>query len=499
VPERIGIQVGEHAGALAARHHRDLGRTLGAAAGVGHAPLRHRETAAAIGSAHRGSTKVGYDFLHRAAIGIDPADPAHAVLVVTEVEAASLAIPGRRRDVMVEAGGQHARAAAREVKHMQLRLLVTQLAIVESDVGKALAIRRQHRIDIGTIARGERHGLAAVHIHAVDLSFDRLELPIRIAIGHHVERLAIAAPQRPAMVEIALRHLARRATFGGQHEHLIEARLDVTGPVEAVAEPIDQLHFGRPLRAFRLGRQAGERLGLACHLHRERKAATIRRPREPTGRLGELGQYRGLSGIHPAQPDLGRTVARGNPGDAAAIGRPHRGAVAARPAGQRPVSRAVGVQQPQMAAAAILHDVELVALVHDALAVRRQRRIVGPLQIEHVARLQCQGIDMQVLRRRARAHRHADQSTRHSHHVAPSPNRRSLGQLSASGQTPSVGESRHACGAVVPLPDRMPQRQHLHRYRARCRSPLSRPCGRPWRALHPHASPATPAGQLRLS
>ena len=103
-----------------------------------------------------------------------------------------------------------------------------------------------------------------------------------------------------------------------------------------------------------------------------------------SGGFDEIGQQRGLPGIHPAHVELRAALGGGHVCEARAVRRPARRAEAADLGAQRPVVSAVGVDHPQIAARAVGHDVVADAHVDDAVAVGRDLHVVGVFELEHV-------------------------------------------------------------------------------------------------------------------
>jgi hypothetical protein len=62
---------------------------------------------------------------------------------------------------------------------------------------------------------------------------------------------------------------------------------------------------------------------------------SVGRPGDGVGRLLEIGDARGLAGVHPADVELLLAVGIGEIGDASAVGGPARGSVVAIPGGER--------------------------------------------------------------------------------------------------------------------------------------------------------------------
>ena len=174
----------------------------------------------------------------------------------------------------------------------------------------------------------------------------------------------------------------------GTTKRCCEAGLEVALAVDAVDDRSITLTGGAHFAPSGFGGGSANGSLLVGHEHRERDPLAVGRPRDGARRLDEVGEPRGLAGVHPAHVELRAALGRRHVREARAVGRPARRAELFGFGAQRSVVGAVGVHDPQIAARAVGHDVEARAHVDDAAAVGRDLRIVGVFELEHVDRLQ---------------------------------------------------------------------------------------------------------------
>ena len=344
------------------------------------AVVRHRERAAAVGSAVRGAAEVLRQHLDVAVEGGER-DLGVALVVVLEVEAAAVGGPHRAGDAAVEVAGDDARAAPVEVHDLQPAHLIGARAVLVAHERDAPPVGRDGRALIGAGAAGERADLPARHRCDVQLGVAVVEHPVRVAVGGEDEMPAVRRPGgRARVLEISGGHRDRGSALRGDDEEVVVAEVQVADAVLPVLEAV--LHDGRggPVCSGRWtgrGRQARRRIG---HQHVEGDVAAVRRPADPAGRFGELRERCRLAGVHPAQMDL----PAGRVGEPGAVRRPARRS----PRPQAPVIRAVRVHDPEFRALPVAHDVHRGAHVDDLAAVRGDLRVGGVFEREDIHRLE---------------------------------------------------------------------------------------------------------------
>jgi hypothetical protein len=178
--------------------------------------------------------------------------------------------------------------------------------------------------------------------------------------------------------------LARGAAFGGNDKNLHEAWLQIACVVEAIDETIVGRRGIGPIGP-RGGRwQIGEVRTFAENERREGEHLSVGRPFDGIGRLIEIGDAGGLSGVHPANIDLLLAIGVGKIGEAGAVGRPARGCVVVVAGGERAVVGAVGINDPQIRIAAVGHGISEASHVGDSFAVGRDLGIGGELDLKFV-------------------------------------------------------------------------------------------------------------------
>ena len=202
-------------------------------------------------------------------------------------------------------------------------------------------------------------------------------LPGRVAVRREDEVVPVGRPRgRAGVLEVARSHLHGRPAVHRDHEDVVEAEVQVPDPVLPALEAVLHDRRGGPVGAGgRFGsRGQGRRRGR--HQHVEGDEASIGRPAESARRFEELGEGRGLAGVHPAEVDLAVRGVR----EPVAVAGP-AGRTASREA---PVVGAIGVDDPEFAALPVLHDVHRGPHVDDLAAVGRDLRVGRVFELEDV-------------------------------------------------------------------------------------------------------------------
>ena len=150
---------------------------------------------------------------------IDGRDLGRSVIVVLEHQLLPSASHCGDGGVAVEGRGERVRVAAVAVHHIQLRGLIAQLLVVESQVGDVLAVRRGHRMPVRAAPVRQCVQRTIRQIDAVNFAVEWIVVGVGAAIGADQHAASVGAKcGRSLVVEIAVRQLARGAAIGGNDE-----------------------------------------------------------------------------------------------------------------------------------------------------------------------------------------------------------------------------------------------------------------------------------------
>ena len=381
--------MGQAYGLAIAADHGNIRRAQGIALGVGDAPARCGHRTAGVRPADPGAAQIRNQ-TGAVAIGKrHPGDVSDPARVVGDGDAAVID-PLGRIEAHIQRIGKHSRLATGKVEHVQPGVGITHALVVETQVSEALAIWRPFRRLIRTHARSQPAHRAVGQRDPVDLGFEGIEIDIGVLVRRNEQTGAIRRPRRHTEdVELPASELARRAAVGGHDENVGESRIDVTGTIRAKIGVLDHDHRRRPFGPFRWLGHARQRLVLAGYQGGVGQLAAIRRPGQVGRPVFQLGDARGSPAVQPAHKDLRLALVAGHVGDPRGVGRPRHLAIGHATGGQRLRGTGGAVEQPQVGAAHVLHAVEELPLVDQFAPVRRQHRVVGPLQGEDVHR--CKG------------------------------------------------------------------------------------------------------------
>ncbi len=186
IAEHLGFQQArtepsQALGAIA-RRNRDLVGVKRIARGQSDDSVpRHAEIAAGVGPVELAAAHPAGDLADRA-VEPDAADLHYSAVLDLHVDRI-VAAPRRASDRSVERAGEQALARAVGIHHVQLRVLIAEMLVVESDVGDVPPVRRHDRPCVRAVAVGERDRGAAVDADPVNLAVDRLTLPVFRQVG----------------------------------------------------------------------------------------------------------------------------------------------------------------------------------------------------------------------------------------------------------------------------------------------------------------------------
>ena len=279
-----------------------------------------------------------------------------ALIIVAEVDAATVGGPLRILDVAVEFVVQGVRAGAIAVHEIELGGLVALIAIVVTGVSDEFSVGRNGRRIVRSFAVRERAQGTVGDTKFVDFIVAVFVIRLGVAIDGNDQVLAIGGPGGArgaaefvaAVGEIAVGDLPWRATLGVDDKNLHVAGLQVPRAIEAIDEAV--VGGGRigPLCARRRNGKISEMGTLSEDKRGEGEHLSIGRPGDGVGRLIEIGDPCGLAGVHPADVELLLAVGIGKIGNACAIGRPARRHVGAISSGEGTMIRSVGVDGPEI-------------------------------------------------------------------------------------------------------------------------------------------------------
>ena len=337
------VRAGDHAGRHAVRGHGIHGQVVLAPGDLPHRPVE------------RGEVQV-----LRTAVGS------------VVVDAAAVRRPPQAGGIAVAVRGDLARAAPVGIHHVDVVGVVRVVGLVVAQIRHQPAVRRRHGRVVGPRARGQLPDVPRRHRHRIDLGLAEAVVGIGLAQAAEQDLRAVGGPHRSPVVPVAAGQLAGRAAGRGQHEDVPVPPVGVAHVVAPVVGPRDHLGLHRPLRALRPTGDRDGPLGFRRDHHRKGQRPAVRRPRQATGRLGEMADLGlGPLRVHPAHEDLGGAIpVRAHERDPLAVRRPHRTATV----GQPPGPRAVGIHDVQLRHPAVLHPVDVPALVQDLAAVGRDLR-----------------------------------------------------------------------------------------------------------------------------
>src|SRR5260370_25970614 len=143
-------------------------------------------------------------------------------------------------------------------------------AVVKAYVRDPLAIGGNGGSIVGAFAIGERAQGAVGDAELIDFRVDVCMLGFWMTVGGNDEVLAVGGPFGAvgcplvaAVRKIAVGDLPRRAAIRVDDEQLHVARLEITGPVVSINQPVVARRRIRPLRARWRSGQIGEVRALA--------------------------------------------------------------------------------------------------------------------------------------------------------------------------------------------------------------------------------------------
>ena len=300
----------------------------------------------------------------------------------------------RRPDGLVEAAEeirrQFGRARSVGIHHIEIVLLVGEHLVVIAAIGDALAVRRDDGGIVRPVAGRQGTDGQVRQFQRVNLALDRIHLAVFGQVAGDEQRI-IVQPGRALHRRLAGRHLTRRAAVHRQHEHLVGAVGQVARAIGAEGDVVEHLHRIAPGRALRLFRRRCETRVLGGHQHREGDGLAVRRPDRFGGPLQELREGKAAAGVEIQHPDFRARGIHRRVDEARAIRRParRRGGGAG---DQRAMLAAGDVNRPQLPHIAVGEPVHGMAHIDDGLAVRRNLRISGILDVEHAVRREALGL-----------------------------------------------------------------------------------------------------------
>src|SRR6267142_1318282 len=132
-----------------------------------------------------------------------------------------------------------------------------------------------------------------------------------MAVGGDQQKFALRGPcgaRGPELVatvsKISISYLAGGATFGGNNKNLNIAGLEIASAIETIDQAIVSRWRIRPFCAGRRRGQVSEVRTFARNQRRERDHSSVGRPGNGVRRLFEVGDARGLPGVHPTNVKL---------------------------------------------------------------------------------------------------------------------------------------------------------------------------------------------------
>ena len=153
---------------------------------------RNGERASRVRPGDIGAAQVAGENMHFAG-QIDGRDLARSVVVVLENQLPAVARPMRRLGIAVESRSERVRVGAVAVHDVQLRRLIAQALVIESQIGDVPAVGRHHRVVIGPAPVGERVNGIVREVHAIDFAVQGLVVRIGAPVGRDQHALAVGA------------------------------------------------------------------------------------------------------------------------------------------------------------------------------------------------------------------------------------------------------------------------------------------------------------------
>ncbi len=325
------------------------------------------------------------------AVDREETDLGVALIVVTKEDAAIVGSPLWVLDIAVEFIGERMRIAAVAIHQIKLGRLVALIAIIVAGVSDEFSVGRDNWRIVGAFAIGKGTKGAVCDAEFVDFAVKVFVIGFGMAIDGNDQILGIGCPGRTAgtefvatVREIAVGDLAWCAAFAVNDEDLHVAGFEIARPIETINQTI--VGGGRigPFCAGRRGRKIGDVGAFGRNESGEREHFPIGRPGDGVGRLFEIGDARGLAGVHPADVKLLFAIGIGEVSKTQAVRRPAWRNVAAVAGGERAMVGSVGVDDPEIRIALVGHGIGEAAHVGDFLSVGRDLRIGGKLQLELV-------------------------------------------------------------------------------------------------------------------
>src|SRR5579871_3702349 len=140
--------------------------------------------------------------------------PRVTLVVIHEVDAAAIGGPLRFLHVAIELRSRHPRIASIAIHQIQVRRLMPLVAVVESNVSDRLAIRRNRRRAVRSLARGKRLYRSIRKRELVDLGIQRFILVLWMQVGREDQVFSVGSPRRPASSANAFTPAVREITAG---------------------------------------------------------------------------------------------------------------------------------------------------------------------------------------------------------------------------------------------------------------------------------------------
>ncbi len=266
--------------------------------------------------------------------------------------------------------------------------MIAHPLVVIAEVGDAAAVRRGDGRIVRPGAAGQRRQAAGLDIQGEDFAVGGFALPVGATVGAEVEGARIGRPgQAAAVVEVAMRQLARAAALRPDDEDVAEAGFQIALTVGAVGDAVDDLQRRRPLGALGLGQRRAD-LGLfAGNQDGIGQLLAVGRPTDAGRGVGQVGDADRFTRRHPAHEQLRRAaLGAGDVGQARTIWRPARLAMRTGRGDQGRMTAGLDVDQPDGGTHPVGHDVGRLADIGDLPAVRADLGVGGDLHAEQVLR-----------------------------------------------------------------------------------------------------------------
>src|SRR6266478_5593658 len=138
-----------------------------------------------------------------------------------EVDAAVILGPMHLRRRAIELAADHARAGAIAIHYREFGVGPRVVTLIESRIGDQLAVGRNHRIAIRSLAMRELTNVLRRHVDSVNLRLAPFVLPVLGAQTAEENLLTVGCPGNGvAVIVVAARELARCTAIGGHKENM---------------------------------------------------------------------------------------------------------------------------------------------------------------------------------------------------------------------------------------------------------------------------------------